>query len=128
MRRAVPALLVALGACVPGPGTPFDEVPPPEGLVALADVDEPPRELACPFDDPQRVPPPELRVSLSFVVSERGEVVPGTVRIRPSHHSEADTWRQERAMEMVLSCRYEPARIKDRPVAVRYHETFYMRP
>ncbi len=95
------------------------------GVVALSEVDVEPVQLGCPINEPPRIPPPDRRVRLAFVVRADGTVEPGSVRLMPDHHSTAPERLIEEARDLATRCTYEPAQVAGRPVAVRIHESFW---
>lgn len=87
-------------------------------------VDTAPELVGCPYQPADRIPPPELRVSLSFVVAADGTVEPGTVRHVRDHHSDPSQDLVDRAMRIALSCTFAPAVKDGQPVAARIGERF----
>ena len=110
---AVPAVLL-LVACASTEGD------PPQRVVSTA----PPQEIACEVDEAPEGEAATI-VTVHFIVSELGHVVPGSPRISAIRGSDRRVGAM--ALEAVMHCTFEPALQHGQPVPARHQRAFRFR-
>ena len=81
----------------------------------------PPQEIACEVDEAPEGEPATI-VTVHFIVSELGHVLPGSPRISAIRGS--DRRFGAMALEAVMHCTFEPALRHGKPVPARHQRTF----
>jgi len=117
--------LVVLAACAHRPAAPVAATA--AGPTATPHrVDVVPRLLGCAgYNPPPVAQGGRNRVRVTFVVDSNGVVVPGTPRPVTNRFTAKGGNAVSTALRQALTCRYEPARHGDQPVAARATYDFY---